>query len=352
MLCAALLVAAASLPAQESRGTSLRVPHTPTKSQALPDAAMRGDVATVRKLLAQNADVNSAQGDGMTALHWAAEHGDAALTELLLKAKADVKATTRVGNYTPLHIAAKSGSATVVKALIKAGSDVNAQTVGGATPVHFAATSGSADAINALADAKADLNAKEIEWGQTPLIFAADANRGTAITALLKRGADGSVRSKSVNLNDQAAREQAAVKARNEVYLKYKPKAVRDSITAAMATAAAAGLTPPPGAAPAGGAIPGPDGGNGAGAAGGQGGQGGQGGRPGGGRGQQVSTEGLTSAQIQEGIAAGRKALESVPTGPAAADDTTDGQVAGFAGTVGAMGGMTPLHHAVRQGNL
>ena len=40
------------------------------------DAAMRGDVAAVATLLQQGADVNAAQGDGMTALHWAAERGD------------------------------------------------------------------------------------------------------------------------------------------------------------------------------------------------------------------------------------------------------------------------------------
>jgi ankyrin repeat protein len=37
------------------------------------DAAMRGDVEAVRALVKQGADVNASQGDGMTALHWAAE---------------------------------------------------------------------------------------------------------------------------------------------------------------------------------------------------------------------------------------------------------------------------------------
>ena len=78
------------------------------------DAAMRGDVETVRKLIKQGASVNAAQGDGMTALHWAAERGDAALTDALLAAHANVKAVTRIGAYTPLHIAAKSGNAAVV----------------------------------------------------------------------------------------------------------------------------------------------------------------------------------------------------------------------------------------------
>ena len=47
-------------------------------------AAMREDLAEVRALMSRGADVNAAQGDGMTALHWAAERGNAELTALLL----------------------------------------------------------------------------------------------------------------------------------------------------------------------------------------------------------------------------------------------------------------------------
>lgn len=56
---------------------------------------MRGDAAAVRALLAKGSDVNGAQGDGMTALHWVVSRGDVALATLLLRAKANVKATTR-----------------------------------------------------------------------------------------------------------------------------------------------------------------------------------------------------------------------------------------------------------------
>ena len=42
------------------------------------DAAMRGDTAAVRALLAQKADVNAPQADGATALHWAVYRGDTA----------------------------------------------------------------------------------------------------------------------------------------------------------------------------------------------------------------------------------------------------------------------------------
>jgi ankyrin repeat protein len=49
------------------------------------DAAMHGDKGTVRDLLKQAVDVNAAQGDGMTALHWAALNGDAELAQTLLR---------------------------------------------------------------------------------------------------------------------------------------------------------------------------------------------------------------------------------------------------------------------------
>src|SRR6476620_9118352 len=61
------------------------------------DAAMAGDVIAVRALLQQHADVNAAEGDGMTALHWAAEHGDEALAKVLLAAGANPGAETRIG---------------------------------------------------------------------------------------------------------------------------------------------------------------------------------------------------------------------------------------------------------------
>ena len=55
----------------------------------------RGDAAAtrdaVRALLKQGADVNAAQGDGMTALHWAAMSGDAELAQMLLYAGANVQ---------------------------------------------------------------------------------------------------------------------------------------------------------------------------------------------------------------------------------------------------------------------
>src|SRR6478736_1673192 len=135
---------------------------------AVADAAVQGNREAVRTLLKQAADVNAAQGDGMTALHWAAMKDDADLVQTLLFAGANARATTRIGAYTPLLLAAKSGNAEVIDPLVKAGADVNAATSNGTTALMFAAASGNVAAVQALVEHGADVNAKESVRGLTP----------------------------------------------------------------------------------------------------------------------------------------------------------------------------------------
>ncbi len=184
---------------------SLTAASTPESPVA--DAAMRRDAAAVKQLLKQGADVNAAQGDGMTALHWAAMHNDAELARMLMYAGARKDAATRNGTYTPLHLAARNGSAAVVKALLVAGANAStATTSGGATPLHLAAAQGNTEAITALLDHGAQVNAKEGAWGQTPLMWAAAYNRLGALELLIARGADVKLTSK---VEDIPARERA-----------------------------------------------------------------------------------------------------------------------------------------------
>ena len=154
------------------------------------DAAMRQDLEAVRGLIARGADPDAAHGDGMTALHWAAQHGDVEIIALLTGAGADVGGRTRLGGHTPLHVASRSARAAAVRALLAAGADAGAVTSTGATALHFASGSGSAAAVSALLDGGADVDAREPVWGQTPLMFAAARARTEAIVVLLARGAD------------------------------------------------------------------------------------------------------------------------------------------------------------------
>ena len=353
-------------------------------SPAVAEAAREGNLERVRALLAQRNDVNMPLGDGMTALHWAAERGDAAMTTALLKAGAKVTPTTRNGGYTPLHIAARSGNGAVVQALLAAGASHAVLTTTGVTALHLAAQSGDVASVNALIAKKADVNVREATWGQTPLMFAAASDRSGAVAALLKAGATSSLKTNTLNLTEETARQQAAARKRNEMLFAALPPAVRDSAMKAIAKQEAEqaalrrqfgiGVEPVPGADSAArraASAPGTPaaGATGAGTTGaGTTGAGTTGmapvrppaAKPDSGKPKigliapPVNT--LTAKQIEEAILAGRAMYEKKDVDKTVEQvvprDTTNGFNAGYEATVGSMGGLTALHHAVRQGNI
>ncbi|HEY6507681.1 MAG TPA: ankyrin repeat domain-containing protein [Vicinamibacterales bacterium] len=180
-LCLALLLTGAS------------AAHAATAEVA--DAAMRGDRGALRAALARKADVNVAQVDGSTALHWAVERDDIEIVDLLLRSGARVAARTREG-VTPLRLAAINGSAPMLDRLLKAGADPNAAlTSGGDTALMMAARTGKPDAIRVLSEAGANVNAAERWGGTTPLMWAVSEGHDEAASALIALGADVNARS-------------------------------------------------------------------------------------------------------------------------------------------------------------
>jgi ankyrin repeat protein len=165
------------------------------------DAAQEGDREAVKALLKDAADVNAAQGDGMTALHWAAMNGDAEMAQMLVFAGANVKAATRLGAYTPLFLAARQGKAAVIPVLVKAGADPKQATATGTTALMVAAASGNTETVSALLDAGVDPNAAESARGLTALMFAASANRHDVIKALVGRGANVKAATRVIDLS-------------------------------------------------------------------------------------------------------------------------------------------------------
>jgi uncharacterized protein len=161
------------------------------------DAVKTGNRAAVRTLATRNT-VNTAEADGMTALHWAVRADDADTVQVLLKAGADANAANRYG-ITPLSLAATNGNAAVTRALLKAGANPNAPGPDGETILMTAARAGSADVVNALLERGVNVNAAEQWQGQTALMWAAAENHGAVIKALASHGADLNARSKELN---------------------------------------------------------------------------------------------------------------------------------------------------------
>src|SRR3979490_30040 len=94
-------------------------PAVAAERAALADAAEQRDKAGVRTLLQTGVDVNAAQVDGTTALHWAAYHDDAETAAWLVRAGAHVNAVNRYG-VPPLLVVCSNGSGGVVKLLLAA----------------------------------------------------------------------------------------------------------------------------------------------------------------------------------------------------------------------------------------
>ena len=160
---------------------------------ALIDAIKSGDTETAATLVGQGVDVNQAEPDGTTGLHWAAHLDDAEAAALLIGAGADVDTENRYG-ATPLVLASQRGSGAAVEALLEAGADANT-VLGGEHVLMTAARSGSAEAVKALLANGADANFREPLRGQTALMWAAAAGRAPVVRELISAGADPSARS-------------------------------------------------------------------------------------------------------------------------------------------------------------
>lgn len=158
-------------------------------------AARDGDHRTLEALLGLGADPNATQGDGATALHWAANSNDLDGVALLLEAGASVNAANDLG-ATPLWLAARNGDGEMVSRLLEAGADPNVTLTMGETPLMAAARSGSVAAVDGLLAAGADPNTAELERGQTALMWAAAQRHAAVVTRLAEAGADVHARSK------------------------------------------------------------------------------------------------------------------------------------------------------------
>jgi len=141
------------------------------------------------KMIAAGADVNAAQGDGTTPLHWAVYKIDAELTRALLQRGAKPNVINNYGS-SPLAEAVKVADPRLVGMLLDAGSDANVPNQEGQTALMLAARAGSLDVAKLLVSHGANVNAKEKWRGQTALMWAADAGSAELTRFLIGQKAD------------------------------------------------------------------------------------------------------------------------------------------------------------------
>jgi ankyrin repeat protein len=155
------------------------------------------------------ANVNVAQGDGSTPLHWAVYKVDTELTRELLKHGADPNVKSSLG-ATPLAEAAKLANVELVQLLIKARADVNEANEDDQTPLMLAARTGSVAVADLLVRAGAKVNARESWREQTALMWAAGSGQSDMTAYLIKHHADVEARAAANDWPNQVTSEPRA----------------------------------------------------------------------------------------------------------------------------------------------
>ena len=185
-----------------------------TAQSPLIEAVKQGDLAAVRALLDQGADVDAPEIDGTTPLHWAVHRDDGDIAALLIGVGADVTAANRYG-VAPIALASLNGSAPMLAKLLAAGADANRAQPEGETALMTAARTGRVEAVRLLIDHGADVNAAEQWRGQTALMWAAAEGHTAAVRELIARGADVHARSgrTAAGASGQAAGDDAGAAA-------------------------------------------------------------------------------------------------------------------------------------------
>jgi ankyrin repeat protein len=185
--------------------------------QPLVLAVKNRDVALVRELLRARppkVDVNAAQGDGATALHWAAHRDDLTIADLLIRAGARATVANDLG-ATPLHLACTNRSAPMVERLLAAGADARAALLNGETVLMTCARAGDTRAVQALLARGADVNASEREHQQTALMWAVAERHPAVVQLLIAAGAD--IRARSLTYPQTVVGEQTQRAGREEL---------------------------------------------------------------------------------------------------------------------------------------
>ncbi len=171
----------------------------------LKDAIIKGDADEVKalvelkRLLAEDVNLNGKDEEGYTPMHWAATYGFLDIVKILWEKGANIRAKGGKGDTalwdslkpvdnppqrdTPLHNAAWNGHTAVIQFFLSCGMEVDVATFGGHTPLHWAASAGHLQAVKLLVRNGAQVDAKD-KADNTAQTLAAQHNHNEICTYL------------------------------------------------------------------------------------------------------------------------------------------------------------------------
>ena len=151
-------------------------------------ACRSGQFKSVKQLLDRGANVNAADKEKCTVLmHACSEIVKSRIVEYLMRLGCDVHGKNVYGN-TALMLAASNGNANVVRLLVQHGADVDAVSAHQETPLTFAVVWGHIEVVKVLLEAGVDVNWKD-DHGWTSLKYALHEKRWKIANLLHDHGA-------------------------------------------------------------------------------------------------------------------------------------------------------------------
>jgi uncharacterized protein len=165
------------------------------QAQTLADRIQAGDRKVALAMIAQGANVNQAQADGATPLHWAVYRVDQELVSALLRKGAKANVVSRYG-ASPLAEAVRVANVELVGMLLEAGADANVANEDGQTALMLAARTGNVPVAKLLVQHGADVNRREQYRDQSAVMWAAGQGHADMVAFLVAQKADLTIRAK------------------------------------------------------------------------------------------------------------------------------------------------------------
>jgi ankyrin repeat protein len=185
---------------------ALALATTASAQSALADKIAAGDRKAALAMIAEGADVNQAQPDGSTPLHWAVYRVDRELVNALLKRRARTNVVNHYG-ASPLTEAARLADPGLMGMLLEADADPNIANEDGQTALMLAARTGNVALARLLLEHNADVNQREKYHDQSALMWAAAESHAAMVELLVSKGADLSMRARSNDWETQISSE-------------------------------------------------------------------------------------------------------------------------------------------------